>query len=50
MIKWIAWRLPKRLVYWAAVRLVAHATQGVYGNTVVPDLTAMEALRRWQDD
>jgi hypothetical protein len=44
---WFAWRLPKWLVEWATVRLVAHATTGVYSDTVVPDLTAMEALRRW---
>jgi hypothetical protein len=44
---WFAWRLPKWLVEWATVRLVSHATTGVYSGTVVPDLTAMEALRRW---
>lgn len=44
----IAWMLPKRLVYWAAVRLFSHATTGRYGHTVVPELTATEALRRWR--
>lgn len=43
----IAWKLPKWLVKWAAVRLIAHATTGKYGSTVVPDLSAMEALNRW---
>lgn len=45
---WFAWRLPKWLVKWAAVRLVAHATTGEYGSTVVPELTAMDALKRWE--
>ena len=47
MQKWLAFKLPKRLVYWAAIRLIAHATCGRYSATVVPDLTAMDALRRW---
>lgn len=44
---WLAWRLPRRLVYFAAIRFGAHATTGEHGNTVVPDLTYMDALERW---
>jgi hypothetical protein len=44
---WVAWRLPRWLVAKAAIRLVSHATTGKYGNQVVPELTAMEALKRW---
>jgi hypothetical protein len=44
---WIAWRLPAVVVLWAATRLMAFATQGKYGSTNVPTLTAMEALNRW---
>jgi hypothetical protein len=43
----IAWRLPRWLVRWAAVRVIAHATTGRYDKTVVPELPAMEALSRW---
>lgn len=46
---WLAWRLPKPLVYWATLRLIAHATQGRYSNQVVPDLSAMDALKRWSN-
>jgi hypothetical protein len=46
---WVAWRLPRRLAYWCAVRVAAFATTGVYGEGVaVPDLTVMDALRRWE--
>ena len=45
---WIAWKLPRYLVMWCAVRLVAHATQGKYSSTVVPELSAMDALKRWE--
>lgn len=43
----IAWRLPKRLVMWCAIRVMANATQGKWSDQVVPDLTAMDALQRW---
>lgn len=46
--EWLAWRLPKPLVMWAAVRLGAHATTGAYSDTVVPELTFMDALKRWE--
>lgn len=44
---WIAWRLPKRLVMWCAIRLIANATQGEYSSQIVPELSAMDALQRW---
>lgn len=43
----IAWLLPRSVVLWCATRVVAHATQGQYSNTVVPELSAMDALKRW---
>jgi hypothetical protein len=45
---WLAWRLPKRLVHWAFIRVVAHATTGKHSNTIVPELTAMDAIARWE--
>jgi hypothetical protein len=44
---WIAWRLPKNLVKWVSIRLIASATSGKYSNTIVPELTAIDALKRW---
>lgn len=46
----LAQRLPKRLVYFAALRLMIHATSGKYGDTEVPALTGMDALARWTKD
>jgi len=43
----LAWMLPRYIVMWASVRMIAHATQGEYGNTIVPELSAMDALKRW---
>lgn len=45
----IAWLLPRRVAYWCAVRVMAHATTGEYSGQVVPELTAADALKRWPD-
>jgi hypothetical protein len=46
-LMWLAFNLPKRLVMWCAVRVGAHATTGQYSETVVPQITFMDALGRW---
>lgn len=46
---WIAWKMPRYLVMWCAIRLLSHATTGKYSTTVVPDLLAMDALKRWDE-
>lgn len=43
----IAYMLPRSIVYWCAIRVASHATSGQYSNQVVPELTAMDALKRW---
>jgi hypothetical protein len=43
---WLAWKLPKRLAYWAAIRLGAHATGEKYPTTVVPEVTFVDVLKR----
>jgi hypothetical protein len=45
----IAHMLPRKLVYFCAIRLMAHATQGKWSSQNVPELTAMDALERWED-
>lgn len=44
---WLARKLPPQLVYFAAIRVWSFATTGLYGSTVVTDLTIDEATRRW---
>lgn len=48
VIRRIAWMLPRRLVYWCALRVGANATQGIYTAQVVPELTFMDVLKRWE--
>lgn len=47
LVMWVVWKLPRWLIYWCAIRLIAYATTGNHSNTIVPDLTAMDALGRW---
>lgn len=43
----LAWHFPRRLVLWAAVRLMVHATTGKYASQNVSKLRAIDALWRW---
>jgi len=45
--RWIAWRLPRRIVYWAAIRLTVFATSGLHSDQVIPELDVLDALKRW---
>ena len=44
---WLAWHLPKQLVYWCAVRVGANATTGCYGHLMVVDTLYLDVLKRW---
>ena len=43
----IVWALPKRVIYVAGIRMIAHATTGQYAQTDTGDIRAMTCLRRW---
>jgi len=45
----IAWALPRSLVKWCAVRVMAHATTGKWGHEPTPALLATDALKRWDE-
>ena len=47
---WIAHRLPKKLKMRVYFDVLAHATTGKYGKTVVTDITAMNAADRYMKD
>jgi hypothetical protein len=47
---WFVAKLPKRLIYFCFMHVFVYATTGKYGNTVVPELTAMDAIKRYGDD
>lgn len=49
IITGIVWALPREIVYWAAIRLMSHATMGIYGQCHPDSVTIMEALERWEN-
>jgi hypothetical protein len=42
----LARMLPRRLRYWITILSVCEATQGAYSHQIVPDLLAMDVLKR----
>lgn len=49
LLRTIVWALPRKVVMWAFIRVVAHATTGKYSNQIVPKLTVIDALSRWDE-
>uniref|UniRef100_A0A6M3JT76 Uncharacterized protein n=1 Tax=viral metagenome TaxID=1070528 RepID=A0A6M3JT76_9ZZZZ len=47
LVRWIAWKLPKKLVYWCVIRVGVNAAGSKYPNQIVPELLFMDALERW---
>ena len=45
---WIVWKLPRWMIKLAGIRMIFEATTGEYSTTIVPELTAMEAVKRWK--
>src|SRR5262245_20581950 len=43
-------RLPRVLVYHAAIRLGAEASTGKYSYQLVPEMTFLDALNRWREN
>jgi hypothetical protein len=43
----VAWALPRRVAYWAMIRVAAHATTGQFGNTSPSELDYEIMAKRW---
>lgn len=46
ILHWLARKMPRLLRYWATIVSFAEATTGQYGDTIVPELTVAEMLKR----
>ena len=42
--------LPKKIVYFCFMKVMAYSTTGKYGATIVPELSGMDAVKRYGDD
>lgn len=47
--QWVAYHLPRRVVYFAAIRAWAYATTGKYSSEVAPAVTMDRVLIRWEE-
>lgn len=45
---WFAGKVPNGIKMRVFMLIVGRATTGEYGNTTVPELTAFEAIERWE--
>lgn len=48
LAKWIAWRLPRIVVYFAGVRLWANATQGKWAYEEADNVRMSTILKRFE--
>ena len=47
---WLVGLLPAKVVYFSFMRVMVHSTTGKYGDTIVPELSGMDAIKRFGDD
>ena len=47
---WLVKHLPRKLVYFCFIHVMAYSTTGKYGNTILPELSGMDAIKRYGDD
>ena len=47
---WLVDQLPKKLIYFCFMHVMAYSTTGKYGNTIATELTSMDAIKRYGDD
>jgi hypothetical protein len=43
---WLAWKLPRGLVYWCAIRLMTHSASVLYREEM-PAITCVDAITAW---
>jgi hypothetical protein len=49
-LRWLSRKIPEKIVMFSYFNVLSVATTGKYGDTIVPDLTAMDAIQRWGDE
>lgn len=44
---WLAWKLPRRLVFYSAIRMGTQASTGTYKYKPYPEITFFEVIKDW---
>ena len=47
---WLVAKLPTKIIYFCFMHVMVYSTTGKYGDTVVPELSGMDAIKRFGDD
>lgn len=47
---WLVDKLPRKIIYFCFMHVMVYTTTGKYGNTIVPGLSGMDAIKRYGDD
>jgi hypothetical protein len=45
---WIAWHLPRQIVYWTIVRIFAVSSTGKFSNKEAGSITLFDAIEVWK--
>ena len=47
---WLIKIMPNKLKYLTTMNIITYATSGEYSSTIIPELSAIDAVRRFADD
>lgn len=47
---WLVRHLPVKLIYFCFMHIMVYSTTGKYGDTIVPELSGMDAVDRYSND
>jgi len=47
---WFVRKIPKKMVYFCFMHVMAYSTTGKYRSSIVPELSGMDAIERYHDD
>lgn len=46
----VKWLIPKTVKYFCFINIMSYCTTGKYDKTIVPNLSGMDAIKRYGDD
>lgn len=46
----VKWFIPKTVKYFCFMHIMVYSTTGKYEKTIIPELTGMDAIKRYGDD
>jgi hypothetical protein len=46
----VKWLVPNKVKYFCFMHIMAYSTTGKYGTTIVPEITGLDAIKRYGND